>query len=141
MTVGPIGWSLNSKVVTTPKFPPPPRIAQNRSLFSCSLAVRTWPSAVTISTDITLSMLRPHFPLNQPRPPDSVSPPTPVADTTPPVVASPCACAARSKSHQVAPPATHARRVEGSTVTDLIRDRSISIPPSHDPLPEPLWPP
>jgi predicted ATPase len=34
-----------------PKFPPPPRTPQNRSLFSASLAVRNCPSAVTISTD------------------------------------------------------------------------------------------
>ena len=31
MTVGPTGWSANSNLVTTPKLPPPPRSAQNRS--------------------------------------------------------------------------------------------------------------
>ena len=28
---GPTGWQANSNEVTTPKFPPPPRRAQNRS--------------------------------------------------------------------------------------------------------------
>ena len=37
-TSGPIGWSWNSNEVTTPKLPPPPRIAQNRSGFSVALA-------------------------------------------------------------------------------------------------------
>ena len=33
------GWVRNRKLVTTPKFPPPPRRAQNRSAFSVSDAV------------------------------------------------------------------------------------------------------
>ena len=33
------GWSWNRNEVTTPKLPPPPRIAQKRSVFSLSLAV------------------------------------------------------------------------------------------------------
>ena len=37
-TCGPSGWSLNSKEVTTPKLPPPPRNAQKRSGCSVSLA-------------------------------------------------------------------------------------------------------
>ena len=32
--VGPSGWSANSKLVTMPKLPPPPRSPQNRSAFS-----------------------------------------------------------------------------------------------------------
>ena len=36
-TSGPTGWSRNSNDVTTPKLPPPPRIAQNRSgLLACA---------------------------------------------------------------------------------------------------------
>src|SRR6266545_961137 len=49
-TTGPSGWAVNSNVVTTPKLPPPPRSAQNRSGFSVSLARRSCPSAVTIPT-------------------------------------------------------------------------------------------
>src|SRR3712207_8061174 len=35
-TSGPTGWSRKSNEVTTPKFPPPPRSAQNRSGCSSS---------------------------------------------------------------------------------------------------------
>ena len=34
-----------------PKLPPPPRMPQKRSGFSVALAVRSWPSAVTMSAD------------------------------------------------------------------------------------------
>ena len=50
---------LELEVVTTPKLPPPPRSAQNRSAFSFSLAVRTRPSAVTTSAERRLSIDRP----------------------------------------------------------------------------------
>src|ERR1700722_12268649 len=46
--------------VATPKLPPPPpRQAQNRSELVFALAVRIWPSAVTICMDVTLSQVRP----------------------------------------------------------------------------------
>ena len=46
--------------VTTPKLPPPPpRQAQNRSEFWLELQVLTWPSAVTICRDFTLSLVSP----------------------------------------------------------------------------------
>ena len=141
ITVGPTGWTLNSNEVMTPKLPPPPRTAQNRSPFSLSLAVRKTPSAVTMSTETRLSRLRPYLPRSQPMPPARVRPPTPVAETTPPGVAKPWTCASRSKSPQVAPPWTRARRVLGSTCTAFIVDRSIRMPPSHEPLPAELWPP
>ncbi len=53
------GCSANRNRVATPKFPPPPRIAQNRS-GSCSASTR-WssPSAVTISAASRLSIVRP----------------------------------------------------------------------------------
>src|SRR5262249_5910248 len=51
---GPCRLALNSNDVTTPKLPPPPRKAQNRSGFSVSLARRSSPSAVTMSTDISV---------------------------------------------------------------------------------------
>src|SRR5271166_3235861 len=57
--ISPTGWRRNSNSVTTPKFPPPPRSAQNRSGYSVSLAVVMWPSARTTSADSKLSQDRP----------------------------------------------------------------------------------
>ena len=82
-TFGPTGWSWNSKLVTMPKFPPPPRSPQKRSAFSVSLA-RTWlPSAVTTSAESRLSTVMPYFRLSQPKPPPSVRPATPVVELMP----------------------------------------------------------
>src|SRR5919197_1382998 len=53
------GCSRNSSDVTTPKLPPPPRSAQNRSGCSFSLAMTTLPSAVTTSADTRLSQDNP----------------------------------------------------------------------------------
>ena len=55
------GCAWNRNDVTTPKFPPPPRMAQNRSLFSSALAVTKLPSANTRSADSRLSMVNPYF--------------------------------------------------------------------------------
>ena len=55
-TMGPTGWHRSVNEVTTPKLPPPPRTAQNRSGCSVSFATRTCPSAVTTSTETMLSM-------------------------------------------------------------------------------------
>jgi len=68
------GWTRNSNEVTTPKLPPPPRRAQNKSSFSLALATRGFPSEVTISNDRTLSQVRPYFLTSQPTPPPSASP-------------------------------------------------------------------
>jgi hypothetical protein len=76
------GWTRNSNEVTTPKLPPPPLSAQNKSSFSLPLATRGFPSAVTISSDRTLSQVRPYFLTSQPTPPPSVSPAMPVLDIT-----------------------------------------------------------
>ena len=54
-----IGCSLAVIEVTTPKLPPPPRIAQNRSGFSFSFAWTTLPSASTTSAPRMLSIERP----------------------------------------------------------------------------------
>ncbi len=48
-------------LATAPKFPLPPRMPQNRSSFSSSLATRTRPSAVTTCAEIRLSQARPYF--------------------------------------------------------------------------------
>ena len=92
-TWGPTGCSLNSKRVTTPKLPPPPRSAQNSSGFSVALATTCLPSAVTTSADSRLSTVRPCLRDSQPKPPPSVSPATPVVELMPSGVASPKACA------------------------------------------------
>ena len=99
-------WAWNSKEVTTPKFPPPPRSAQNRSSFSEALAVNTFPSAVTICEDNKLSMDIPYFRMSQPTPPPSVRPPIPVLGTMPHGTASPNTCVSLSMSPRVAPPCT-----------------------------------
>ena len=51
--------SRNWNRVTTPKLPPPPRIAQKRSGSCSSSTTRTAPSAVTISAASRLSIVRP----------------------------------------------------------------------------------
>ena len=73
-TIGPTSCSWNSNSVTTPKLPPPPRTAQNRSGFSSAAARRILPSAVTTWTDKTLSRLSPCRRVNQPIPPPRVRP-------------------------------------------------------------------
>ena len=52
--------------VTTPKLPPPPRSAQNRSGFSLSDAVTMRPSASTTSASTTLSHESPYLRRTQP---------------------------------------------------------------------------
>ena len=61
MTVpcSPMSWQRNVNEVTTPKFPPPPRNAQNRSLCELALAVTKLPSASTTSAASRLSTVRP----------------------------------------------------------------------------------
>ena len=54
-TSGPTSWSANSNSVTTPKLPPPPRSAQNRSAFSSADACTIRPSAVTTVAPTRLS--------------------------------------------------------------------------------------
>ena len=55
----PMSWQRNVNEVTMPKFPPPPRSAQNRSLCEFSLAVTNVPSARTTSAARRLSTVRP----------------------------------------------------------------------------------
>src|SRR6266536_1077725 len=130
-TVGPTGCSASSRDVATPKLPPPPRIAQNRSGFSDEDARKTEPSAVTISADSRLSHVRPCLRTRWPTPPPSANPPTPVLDTRPPVVASPCGCVAASKSFHLVPPPATARSASTSTWTEFMSARSITMPSSH----------
>ena len=59
ITVAPTGCVRNSNEVTTPKLPPPPRSAQNRSGCSSALACTCVPSASTTSAPIRLSIVSP----------------------------------------------------------------------------------
>src|SRR5260370_20080702 len=56
----PMSWQRNVNDVMTPKFPPPPRRAQNRSAWELSLAVTNEPSASTTSAASRLSTVRPN---------------------------------------------------------------------------------
>ena len=127
--------------VTTPKLPPPPRTAQNRSALSSALAVTKLPSARTMSTSRKLSMVRPHLRVRWPTPPPSPSPPRPVVEMMPPGTARPNVCVAWSTSPSRLPPPATAVRFAGFTHTPRIPDRSITRPSSTLPSPPPLWPP
>ena len=84
------GRVRNVNDVATPKLPPPPpRQAQNRSLFWLAVQVRAWPSAVTIWTAWRLSLARPKARDSTPTPPPRVSPATPTVAQDPPGTARP----------------------------------------------------
>ena len=134
-TCGPRGCSGNSKLVTTPKLPPPPRNAQNRSGFTVAPTWCNWPSARTISTPVSASTDIPKARVIQLNPPPSVRPATPVVELMPIGAVSQNACVSRSKSASVASRLTQAFRPAGSTVTERICDRSISSAPSATALP------
>ena len=72
----------------------------NRSRCSDSLAVTKAPDAMTTFAPSRLSHADPYKRSSQLLPLPSVKPPTPVVVIRPPVVASPCACVARSSSSQ-----------------------------------------
>ena len=67
-----MGYRRNSIAVTTPKLPPPPRTAQNSSVFRVASARTNEPSAVTSSTAVTLFVARPRERAYQLSPPPSV---------------------------------------------------------------------
>jgi hypothetical protein len=140
-TVGPTGCTASSSDVTTPKFPPPPRNAQNNSGFSSTAARTTWPSALTSSAEMRLSQLRPCLRTKCPIPPPSVNPPSPVDETSPPVVAKPKSWVSRSSCFQVVPPCALARPARASTCTARIWDRSMTRPSSQVENPARLWAP
>ena len=136
-----MGARSNSSAVTIPKLGPAPRMPQNRSACSSSLA-RTWrPSAVTSSTARRQSIARPSLRWRRPMPPPSVRPAMPVCETVPAVHARPTAWAASSSSARRAPPLQRATRRSGSTVTPRIRARSMITPSSQVECPGRLWPP
>ncbi len=90
----PMSWQRNVNDVTMPKLPPPPRRAQSRSLWACSLASTNVPSASTTSAAIRLSTVSPKRRDKYPIPPPSVRPATPVDARKPDGVAMPNAMVA-----------------------------------------------
>src|ERR1041385_4421027 len=88
------GCSLTSNSVTTPKLPPPPRRAQNRSALFVASAHSREPSAATSVNASTLSHESPHLRVSQPVPPPRTSPPAPVCETTPEGKTKPAFCVA-----------------------------------------------
>src|SRR5215813_13187543 len=91
-TIWPTGWVRKVNEVTTPKLPPPPpRQAQNRSAFWVESHVLTWPSAVTICSDFTLSLVSPKARDTTPTPPPRVRPAIPTVGHDPPGTPRPCA--------------------------------------------------
>src|SRR3954453_11782041 len=109
----PAGCASNRNEVTMPKLPPPPRTAQNRSVFSSALATTKLPSASTISTESRLSIVSPYFRVRCPNPPPNVSPATPVLEIIPDGTARPNACVAWSTSLHLQPAPASTVREEG----------------------------
>ena len=130
--------TLNS--VTTPKLPPPPRKAQNKSGFSLSSARTMEPSAVTRVNRSTLSHDKPNRRVSHPVPPPRISPEAPVCETTPDGKTNPAFWVAISTDPKRQPPVIHPRRLSGSILTSRILERSITRP-SQVPNPARLWPP
>ena len=141
-TSGPSGCSLNSNEVTTPKLPPPPRSAQNRSGFSVALARSSF-------------AIRGHDVGGDE-----------IVDREPELAGDPAEAAAEREAGDAGRRVDAERRGEperlrllvevrqasrrlrrarvcaaASTRTDFISDRSISRPPSQTALPAMLWPP
>ena len=135
------GTQLNENEVTTPKFPPPPRIAQKSSGSRSASTCTTEPSARTTVAETRWSIVSPYVRVRCPVPPPSVRPPTPVVPMIPTGTASPCAWVAASTSLSSAPPWTRTMRAPGSTVISDICERSMTSPSSTLPSPPPLWPP
>ena len=136
------GCRRNSNSVTTPKLPPPPRIAQNRSGCSSALARTRSPSASTTSAPSRLSIGQPARARQVPMPPPSVRPPTPVVRDDPARAARARARAWRDRRRpSVQPPPT--RRCVWRVDLDVARcgERSMTTPSSSVPSPAPLWPP
>ena len=88
-----------------------------------------------------MSQVSPCFLASQPTPPPRVKPATPVLDTTPAGTARPKTCGFTIQLPEQHAGLTRARRSLGSTWMPFMRDRSITIPPSHSARPPTLWPP
>src|SRR5829696_3591834 len=135
------GWRRYSSDAATPKLPPPPRSAQNRSGSDSAVTSSTSPSALTSSTESRLSAASPWIPISHPRPPPSVSPAIPVVEIAPPVTARPCTAVSRLNSDQRTPPCARIVCARGSTYMPFISARSIITLPSLTLRPATLCPP
>ena len=133
--------SRNLNRVATPKLPPPPRIAQNRSGWLSASTSRIRPSAVTTSAASRLSIVSPWSRLRKPVPPPSVMPPIPTDAASPNPVARPCAPTAFVYSPAVRPVCAQAVRPSASISSPRISRRSSTMPSSSTPCPAPLCPP
>ncbi len=138
-----MGCNRYSNDVATPKLPPPPRMAQNRSGCSFALVTTVRPSAVTSSADKRVSHVAPCLPESQPRPPPRVRPETPTDAHCPRTGAKPCGLAAATSSCATTPAPARAVRLTGSMMMSFIGDVSITLPrearigsrPGHHPGP------
>ena len=135
------GSRANLKRVTTPKLPPPPRIAQNRSGCSSASARTSRPSAVMTSAARRRSIVRPYLRTRKPIPPPSVSPPIPTDPVSPKPTAKPCSANRVVTSPAVRPAPVHAVRASWSISSSLSSVRSSTIPPSLTPWPAAPCPP
>ena len=129
-TTVPISCMRNRKRVATPKLPPPPRIAQNRSGSFSASTCSTRPSAVTTSAASRSSTVRPCLRTRNPTPPPSVMPPIPTEPVSPNPVARPCAPAAAVYSAAVRPVSAQAVRPSASMSSAFMPDRSRRTPSS-----------
>ena len=109
-TNSPISCRRYLSRVTTPKFPPPPRSAQNRSGWLSASTCRSSPSAVTTSAASRSSTVSPCLRTRKPTPPLSVMPATPTEPVSPKPVARPCSPAAAVYAPVVSPAPAHAVR-------------------------------
>src|SRR5437667_12556817 len=114
-----IGCSLNVNAVTTPKFPPPPRSAQNKSEFSSAFALTKVPLAKTTSAETRLSMLNPHLRVRCRPLPQTVIHQPPLWELFPLAAPSPTASAAYSPHPHVIPRLPLPGRPVGSTLSSL----------------------
>ena len=139
--VRPRGGGTCSRVAT-PKFPPPPRSAQNRSGW-CSASTRSSsPSAVTTSAASRSSMVSPCLRTRKPMPPRE-------RDAADPDRAGVAEARSRGRARR---PRRCTRRRSGPVSAQAVRrsasissarsaERSSTMPPSETPWPAGLWPP
>ena len=131
---------MNSNAVTTPKLPPPPRSAQNKSVCSDGVARVTSPSAVTTSIAVTWFAARPCWRANQLRPPPSVYATTPMSGEEPESGYSPNGDVASVTSSQIVPAWTRAIRFVASISTPRMCRVDSRIVSASEPSAPALWP-
>src|SRR5204862_4394611 len=120
----------NTKRVTIPNWPaPPPRHAQYRSGWFFVFASSSWPLAIAIVTERTLSQVRPNFRPEKPCPPPRASPAIPTVGHEPAGIATPCSDSLSSTPTSRAPAPTLAVPFAPFTATAFIHQ-----PPTAPPV-------